>query len=72
MSSFGYFLIIITKIEKFIGIARAIKLPNNDPLEIESPTITPIPDMASTMEKKAINETFSFKIKYPKIAKNIV
>ena len=72
MSNLGYFLIIITKIEKFIGIASATRFPNKDPEETESPTIITIPLMAKRIEKKAIKDTFSFKTKYPKIAKNIV
>ena len=58
---FLYFLIIITKIEKLIGIAKATKLPNKDPLDIESPTITKIPLIAKKIDKQPINETFSFK-----------
>ena len=55
-----FFLIIITKIAKFIGIANATMFPNNDPPEIESPTIKIIPLMARRIDIKPIKETFSF------------
>ena len=50
MSRFLFFLIIITKIEKFIGIAKATRLPSNEPDEIESPTIITIPLIAKKIE----------------------
>ena len=52
---------IITNIEKFIGIANATIFPKNEPVERESQTIIVIPPMANKIEKKLINETFSFK-----------
>ena len=52
---------IITNIEKLIGIAKATIFPKNEPVERESPTIIVIPPMANTIEKKLINETFSFR-----------
>ena len=61
MSRFVFFLIIITNIEKFIGIANATKLPNKEPEEIESPTIIIIPVIAKVIEMKPVSETFSFK-----------
>ena len=61
MSKFLFFLIIITNIEKFIGIANAIIFPKNEPVERESPTIIVIPPIANKIEKKLINETFSLK-----------
>ena len=72
ISNFGYFLIIITSNEKFTGIIKAIRLPNKNPLRNESPTIIKIPNIAKIIEKKPIKDTFSFKKKYPKIAKNNV
>ena len=52
---------IITKIEKLIGIAKATRLPKKDPENSESPTITVIPLIAKRIEIKLTNETFSFK-----------
>ena len=60
-SKLEFFLMIITSIEKLIGIVRATKLPNKVPPEIESPIITVIPIIARTIESKPIIETFSFK-----------
>ena len=60
-SKLEFFLMIITSIEKLIGIVRATKLPNKVPPEIESPIITVIPIIAKTIESKPITETFSFK-----------
>ena len=56
-----FFLIIITNIEKLIGIVNATKLPKRVPPEIESPIITVIPIIASIIERRPIIETFSFK-----------
>ena len=61
MSRFEFFLIIMTKIEKFIGIAKATKFPNKEPVEIESPIIIVMPVIANNIEIKAIKDTFSFK-----------
>ena len=52
---------IITNIEKFIGIANATIFPKKEPVERESPTIIVIPPMANKIEKKLINEIFSFR-----------
>ena len=56
-------VIMSTNIEKFTGMAKATIFPNKEPLEIESPTMTPIPHMARTIEINATKETFSFKKK---------
>mgnify|MGYP000748710284 CR=1 FL=1 len=50
---------IITSIEKLIGIAKATKLPKKDPEKSESPTIIVMPLIAKRIEIKLINETFS-------------
>ena len=60
-SSHIFFLIIITNIEKLIGIAKATRFPKKDPEESESPTITIIPLIANKIEIKLINETFSLR-----------
>ena len=60
-SKLEFFLIIITNIEKLIGIVKAIRLPNKVPEDIESPIIIVIPDIANTIDKKPIKETFSFR-----------
>ena len=52
---------IITNIEKFIGIANATIFPKKEPVVRESQTIIVIPPIANKIEKKLINETFSFK-----------
>ena len=61
MSKFLFFLIIITKIEKLIGIAKAIIFPNNEPERIESHIIIIIPLIASTIDIKEIKEIFSLR-----------
>ena len=63
ISTFGYFLIIKIKIEKFMGIARAAKLPYKDPVPNESPIIKVTPIMASTIATIPLEEIFSFKKK---------
>jgi len=60
-SKLGFFLIIITSIEKLIGIVKAIRFPNRVPEDIESPIMTVIPDIAKTIEIKPINEIFSLR-----------
>ena len=72
MSTLLFFLMIITKIAKLMGIASATIFPNKEPVEIESPTITIIPLIARNIEIEPINETFSLKKKNTKIARNIV
>ena len=52
---------IITNIEKLIGIAKATRFPKKDPEESESPIITIIPAIANKIEIKLINETFSLR-----------
>ena len=61
ISKFLFFLIIITSIEKLIGIAKATKFPKKDPEARESPTIIVIPLIANRIEIKLTNETFSFR-----------
>ena len=58
MSKLEFFLIIITSIEKFIGIANATKFPNREPVEIESPTIIDIPLIAKNIETHLIMKFF--------------
>ncbi len=60
-SKLEFFRMIITSIEKLIGIVKATKLPNKVPPEIESPIITVIPIIAKIIESKPMIETFSFK-----------
>ena len=60
-SKLEFFLIIITSIEKLIGIVKATKLPKRVPPEIESPIITEIPIIASVIERRLIIEIFSLK-----------
>ena len=60
-SKLAFFLIIITSIEKLIGIVKATKLPKRVPPEIESPIITEIPIIASIIERRPIIEIFSLK-----------
>ena len=60
-SKLVFFLIIITNIEKLIGIVKATKLPKRVPPEIESPIITEIPIIASMIERRPIIEIFSLK-----------
>ena len=55
--------IIITRIVKLIGIAKATIFPNKVPVEIESPIIIVIPVIAITIDAKPTNETFSLKKK---------
>ena len=50
-----------SKLQKLIGITKAIRLPNKEPEDTESPTITVIPAIAKTIEIKLINETFSLR-----------
>ena len=61
ISKFLFFLMIITNMEKFIGIANATIFPKKELVERESPTIIVIPPIANKIERKLINETFSFK-----------
>ena len=61
ISKFLFFLTIITKIEKLIGIISATRFQKNVPDENESPTINIIPVIAKKMEIKVKSEIFSFK-----------
>ena len=72
ISILGYFLIISIKIAKEIGITNAAILPVICPLERSDPIIKIIPDIAKIIDDKVIFEIFSFKKKYPNIAKKIV
>ena len=70
MSTFGNFLTIIIKIAKVIGILNATIFPNVSPDDSELPTIKKTPVIAKIIDIKVMIEIFSFKKKYPKIAKN--
>ena len=70
MSIVGNFLTIIIKIAKVIGIVKAAKFPDNSPGVNELPTIINTPVIARIIEVKVIAEIFSFKKKYPNMAKN--
>ena len=70
MSTDGYFLTIMIKTAKVIGIVNAAKFPDNSPGVNEFPTIKITPDIAKIIEIDVTNEIFSFKKKYPNIAKN--
>ena len=70
ISTVGYFLTIIIKIAKVIGMVNAAKFPDNSPGEREFPTITKTPVTAKIIEVKVVGLIFSFKKKYPNIAKN--
>ena len=60
------------KIANDIGIMKAAILPDICPGDSEVPTIKIIPEIAKPIETKVNFEIFSFKNKYPNIAKNIV
>ena len=66
----GYFLTIIIRTANVMGIENAAKFPVSSPGDKEFPTIIKTPTIAKTIENKVIEEIFSFKKKYPKIAKN--
>ena len=70
ISTEGYFLIIIIKTANVIGMVNAAKFPDNSPGVNEFPTINKTPDIAKIIDIKVIEEIFSFKKKYPKIARN--
>ena len=70
ISTVGYFLIIIIKIAKVIGIEKAERFPINSPGVKELPTIKKTPDIAKIIEIKVIWLIFSFRKKYPNIARN--
>ena len=71
MSTFGYFLTIIIKTANELGIIKATIFPDNCPGDKELPTISIIPEIARIIEVKVNLDIFSFKNKYPKIAKKI-
>ena len=66
----GYFLTIIINTANVIGIENAAKFPVNSPGVKEFPTIIKTPTTAKIIENNVIEEIFSLKKKYPKIAKN--
>ena len=70
ISTDGNFLTIIINTAKVIGIVKAAKLPDNSPGDKEFPTINKTPVIAKIIEVKVIDEIFSFKKKYPNIARN--
>ena len=70
MSTVGYFLTIIIKTAKVMGIVKAARFPVNSPGDSEFPTITKTPVIAKIIEAKVIAEIFSFKKKYPNTARN--
>ena len=75
ISTLGYFLTIITNIAKDIGMTNATMFPVNcslDWIDRELPTISKTPDIPNIIEIKVIKLIFSFKKKYPNIAKKIV
>ena len=72
MSTFGNFLTIIIKTAKVIGIVKAARFPDNSPGVKEFPTITKTPVIAKTIETSVIKLIFSFKKKYPNIARNSI
>ena len=72
MSTVGYFLTIIIKTAKVIGIVNAAKLPVNSPGVSEFPTITKTPVIAKIIDVKVTVLIFSFKKKYPNIARKSI
>ena len=70
MSTEGNFLTITINTAKVIGIEKAAKFPDNSPGVKEFPTITKTPVIAKIIEVSVIIEIFSFKKKYPNIARN--
>ena len=58
------------KTAKDIGIINAAIFPVISPGDSELPTIRNIPEIAKMIEVNVIAEIFSFKKKYPKIARN--
>ena len=53
-----------------MGIEKAAKFPDSSPGVKEFPTIINTPITAKIIDSKVTEEIFSFKKKYPKIAKN--
>ena len=75
ISILGYFLTITTNIAKDIGIIKATILPKNcalDWIDKELPKIIITPDIPKIIEISVIKSIFSFKKKYPRVAKKIV
>ena len=72
ISTFGYFLTTSINTAKEIGIIKATMFPSIWPGERVFPTIKIIPDIAKIIEVNVIFEIFSFRKKYPKIARKIV
>ena len=69
ISTVGYFLTIIIKIAKVIGIVKAAKFPESSPGVNEFPTITKTPVIAKIIEAKVAALIFSFKKKITKYSK---
>jgi len=72
ISTLGYFLTIIIRTAKDIGIIKAIKFPSIWPDVKESPSISVMPDIASIIDANVILEIVSLRNIYPKIARNNV
>ena len=70
ISTFGNFLTMIISTANVMGIEKAAKFPDNSPGVKEFPTIKKTPDIAKIIEANVMAEIFSFKKKYPNIAKN--
>ena len=72
MSTLGYFLTTNIKTANEIGIKKAAILPVIWPGHNDPPTINKIPEIAKIIDTSVINEIFSLRKKYPKIARKIV
>ena len=70
ISTVGYFLTIMIKTAKVIGIVNAARFPDNSPGVNEFPIITKTPVIAKINEVRVIAFIFSFKKIYPNIARN--
>ena len=70
ISTEEFFLTIIIKIAKVIGIVKAAKFPESSPGVKELPTINKTPVIAKIIEVKVIILIFSFRKIYPKTARN--
>ena len=70
ISTVGYFLTIIIKTAKVIGIVKAARFPDSSPGVKELPTITKTPVVAKIIEVKVTALIFSFKNRYPNTARN--
>ena len=72
ISTDGNFLTIIIKTAKVIGIVKAARFPDNSPGDNELPTINKTPVIARQIENRVIGFIFSFRKKYPNIARNSI